>query len=80
MIRRSDVCAEFEFVQRLGIEDAAGFVSRRFGGKQQVVLEGVCVGDALLQRLAAALEEALATHTFFDATVSLLCFSSTTHT
>ncbi|KAF2366039.1 E3 UFM1-protein ligase 1 [Trinorchestia longiramus] len=68
---------EFDFVQRLGIEDAAGYISRRFGGQDQLVLEGVCVGSALLQRLSTALEEALATHTFFDATTVLpSCFSS----
>ncbi|XP_018027072.1 E3 UFM1-protein ligase 1 [Hyalella azteca] len=68
---------EFEFVKRLGIEDAAGFLSRRYGGHNELMLEGVCVGEPLLQRLTTALEEALATHTFFDAAMVLpSCFSS----
>ena len=56
-------------MHKLGVEDAAGYIQKRYASHNLLQLPGIFVGQTLLQQLDSAIEEALVTHSFVDVSV-----------
>lgn len=62
---------EFDAVSRLGISDPKSYLKNRFGATEPpLFLSTLCVGQGLVDRVAASVEETLSAGDWIDALVS----------
>lgn len=62
--------SEYDAVARLGISDPQSYLKRRFGSEKGILfLKTLCVGEMLVDRVVASVEETLRDGEWFDATV-----------
>lgn len=58
-------------MSRLGISDAASYVRKKFKNEKIHYLTSCCVGNALMDRLEAEIDELLSTNSWTDVMVSV---------
>ena len=64
-------CVEYDAMSRLGIDDPRGYITRRYGNRDDVIqLESCCVSQVVVMEVDAALEEVRTSGGWVDIMVS----------